>query len=228
MIILHNSDAKLAKDIAKYLDTDYSYYNDFSCFDVEDDTNLDIIRKKYKTDINNYPEHFDFQNTGLVISDMDSTVIGIECIDEMAKVSGVYEKVAAITESAMLGNLDFTSSLMSRLKAIKNLKVSDLEYIYTDVLIFNKGAKELMFFLRDKNIKTALVSGGFSFFASKVANKLKIDDYLSNKLEIIDDRVTTKILGDIVDGKKKTEFLHKLVNKYDLSTGRCNSYGRWR
>ena len=221
MIILHHSSYDLAKEIATLFDMRFNYYKKFSSLlnnspAPHPDFDLEKIRKKYQLDINYYPKTFDFRKTSLFISDMDSTLISIECIDEMAKQAGVYEQVKKITMRAMQGNLDFYSALKMRLALLAGLSCKDLLYVYEKKLKFHCGVERLVKFLRVQNIRTALISGGFDFFAMRVLNTLKMDDYLANKLEIKDNKLTGKTLGLVVGGREKADFLGALCTKYRL------------
>ncbi len=220
MIILHNNSAKLTQEIAHSLDTNYKIYNQFSCLDIDNllslpQQQLTTIRAKYQVDINIYPKHFNFSQVSILVSDMDSTIINIECIDELAKLAGVGNEVAGITASVMRGELDFKASLMKRLSLLSGLDARELVNVYNNSLKFNPGARELMQFLSDNNIHSALVSGGFNFFASRVAKELNMDNFLSNELEIINNKLTGKVLGSIIDGTKKALFVDELVKKYN-------------
>ncbi len=220
MLILHNCNVKLTQEIASSLNTNYQIYSKFSCLDIDNLLSLQkqqlvSIRIKYQVDINIYPKHFNFNKASVLVSDMDSTIINIECIDELAKIAGVGDEVAKITASAMHGELDFKASLIKRLSLLSGLNYLELISVYNNSLKFNSGAKELMQFLVSNNIRSALVSGGFNFFASRVAKKLGMDDFLANELEVTNNKLTGKVLGSIIDGNKKALFVDYLVKKYN-------------
>lgn len=221
MLILHSANIKLAQEIAHNLNTNYKYYTNFSILDIDNNllktNNLEQIRTKYKVDINNYPDFFDFSQAKLFVSDMDSTIINIECVDEMAKIAGVGDEVGAITDAAMTTNIDFNTSLTKRLALLAGMSVDGLAQVYNDSLKINDGAVELIKFLNKNNIHSALVSGGFNFFAKKVAKLLVMDNYLANELEVIDNKLTGKVLGVIVNGEQKSLFIDRLVKKYQTN-----------
>jgi phosphoserine phosphatase len=155
---------------------------------------------------------------GLCVMDMDSTLISIECIDEIADMVGIKPQVAAITERAMLGELDFAQSLRERVALLKGLSEQDLMRVLNERLKLNPGAKEWIATCKQHNIKTLLVSGGFTFFAERVKEMLGLDYAVSNTLEIIDGTLTGKVLGDIVDAQRKADELTQLRDQLGLTT----------
>ena len=166
-----------------------------------------------------------FKNFGLCVMDMDSTLISIECIDEIADMVGIKPQIAAITERAMLGELDFAQSLRERVALLKGLKESDLMRVLNERLTLNPGAVELIEACKKNHIKTLLVSGGFTFFAEKVKAMLGLDYAVSNTLEIIDGKVTGNILGDIVDAQTKADELTKLRDQLGLTPAQTIAIG---
>ena len=218
MVIVHHHDINLGKQIAHDLGGQSEYYQSFSVVNSGDLVlNLDKLRQQYQVDINIFPKQFKFAQTALLISDMDSTIINIECIDEMAKIYGVGKQVASITQKAMQGELDFSASLIQRLALLKGLPVGQLDNIYQNTLKLNPGAKQLITFLAKQTITTALVSGGFNFFAQRVVSQLGMDYYLANQLAIKDEQLTGKVQGDIIDGQKKAAFLTKLTKQLNCT-----------
>lgn len=155
---------------------------------------------------------------GLCVMDMDSTLISIECIDEIADMVGIKPQVATITERAMLGELDFAQSLRERVALLKGLSEQDLMRVLNERLKLNPGAKEWIATCKQHNIKTLLVSGGFTFFADRVKEMLGLDYAVSNTLEIIDGTLTGKVLGDIVDAQRKADELTQLRDQLGLTT----------
>ena len=166
-----------------------------------------------------------FSHFGLCVMDMDSTLINIECIDEIADVAGLKPQVAKITESAMRGEIDFSESLNKRVGLLAGLKESALHRVVDTRLKLNPGAKELISALKKYGIKTIVVSGGFTFFADKVQAMLGLDYAVSNTLEIIDGELTGRILGAIVDGKAKADNLIKLRDKLGLTASQTIAIG---
>lgn len=162
---------------------------------------------------------------GLCVMDMDSTLISIECIDEIADMIGIKPQVAAITERAMLGELDFAQSLRERVALLKGLQESDLMRVLNERLQLNPGAKEWIDTCKKNNITTLLVSGGFTFFAERVKAMLNLDYAASNSLEFIDGKLTGHILGSIVDAQTKADKLVELREKLGLTTAQTIAIG---
>ena len=147
------------------------------------------------------------KNIKLVVMDMDSTLINIECIDEIADMMNIKPQVAEITESAMRGEIEFKESLIRRVALLNGLDASALQEVIDQRLKLNPGAQIWIDACKANGIKTLLVSGGFEFFANHVKTKLGLDYAESNTLEIQNGKLTGKILGEIVDGQAKANFL---------------------
>jgi phosphoserine phosphatase len=145
----------------------------------------------------------------LVVMDMDSTLIRIEVIDELARLAGVGAEVAAITERAMNGELDFNQSLTQRVALLKGLDETALEGVYRTIP-FTSGAKTLVRILQRLGFKTAVISGGFKFFTDRLKAELGLDYAFANALEIRDGKVTGELVGPIVDGARKAELLEEI------------------
>ena len=156
------------------------------------------------------------RNRRLVCFDMDSTLIEAEVIDELAKAAGVGEQVAAITEQAMRGELDFTQSFKRRVGFLKGLDESVLEQI-AHRLPITEGAEHLIRALKALGYKTAILSGGFNYFGRYLQQKLGIDYVFANELAIADGKVTGEVAGQVVDGKRKAELLRELAQKEGLN-----------
>ncbi len=156
------------------------------------------------------------RNRRLVCFDMDSTLIDAEVIDELAKEAGVGEQVAAITESAMQGHIDFNESFRRRMALLKGLDESVLQKV-AQRLVLTEGAEKLIFYLKELGYKTAILSGGFDYFGHYLQNKLGIDYVYANQLDIVAGKITGEVTGDIVNGDKKAELLQQLAEKENLS-----------
>jgi phosphoserine phosphatase len=150
------------------------------------------------------------RNRRLVVFDMDSTLIEAEVIDELAKLAGVGEQVSAITERAMRGEIDFSESFRTRVALLKGLDESALQSVAQQLKI-TEGAEHLISTLRTLGYKTAILSGGFTYFAQYLQRRLGIDYVFANELDIADGQVTGKITGTIVDGARKAELLRQLA-----------------
>ena len=148
----------------------------------------------------------------LIAFDMDSTLINIECVDEIADAAGRKAEVAAITEAAMRGEItDFKQSLRQRVALLAGVSEEHLRHVYRSRLRLNPGAAELVLACKAAGLKVLLVSGGFTFFADRLRDRLALDFARSNRLEIEDGKLTGRILdqswGDIVDGAMKRQTL---------------------
>ena len=139
----------------------------------------------------------------LLAIDMDSTLITIECIDEVGDLAGVRAEVAAITAAAMAGEIDYAESLRRRVGLLRDLGEEALARVYDERLRLSPGAETLLAAVRRHSIKTLLVSGGFSFFTDRLKARLGLDYSISNVLEIERGRLSGRVLGDIVDAKAK-------------------------
>ena len=144
----------------------------------------------------------------LIAFDMDSTLINIECVDEIADAAGRKAEVAAITEAAMRGEItDYKDSLRRRVALLKGVSVESMEGVYHERLKLNPGAAELVHACKEAGMKVLLVSGGFTFFTDRVQRELGIDYTRSNVLEVEDGLLTGRLVdqpwGDICDGEEK-------------------------
>lgn len=155
----------------------------------------------------------------LICFDMDSTLIQTECIDELAMRAGVGDKVKAITESAMRGEIDFKESFRQRVELLKGLDASVMREI-AETMPITEGAERLMSVLKRYGYKIAILSGGFTYFGQYLQRKFNIDYMYANELEIGEDgKLTGRYIGDIVDGQRKAELLKLIaqVEKVDLA-----------
>lgn len=156
------------------------------------------------------------RNRRLVCFDMDSTLIEQEVIDELAVEAGVGEMVAKITEQAMQGELDFKQSFAARVALLKGLDANVLQKI-SDRLTVTEGAERLISTLKALGYRTAILSGGFTYFAEKLQQKLGIDEVHANILDIQDGVVTGKVVGEVVDGQRKAALLRQLAEQQGIS-----------
>jgi len=155
------------------------------------------------------------RNRRLVVFDMDSTLIEAEVIDELAKEAGVGEQVAEITEAAMRGELDFSQSFRRRVALLKGLDESVLETV-AQRLRMTEGAERLIRTLKNLGYKTAILSGGFTYFAQMLKERLGSDYVFANELEIKDGKVTGEVTGRIVDGARKAELLKEIASRENI------------
>ncbi|MGN2433260.1 phosphoserine phosphatase SerB [Pseudomonas syringae] len=156
------------------------------------------------------------RNRRLAVFDMDSTLIEAEVIDELAKAAGVGEQVSEITERAMRGELDFSESFKERLALLKGLDVSVLDEIGASLRL-TEGAETLFAELKRLGYKTAILSGGFTYFAKQLQAKLGIDYVFANELEVVDGKVTGVAVEPIVNAQRKADLLRELAHKEGLS-----------
>ena len=170
----------------------------------------------------------------LIAFDMDSTLINIECIDEIADAVGRKAEVAAITEAAMRGEItDFNDSLRRRVALLKGATVADMERVYTERMRINRGAVELITTCKATGMKVLLVSGGFTYFSSRVKERLGIDFARSNILEIengpscgtLTGRLVTQCWGDICDGAEKRRTLLEVASLLGIAPEQCIAMG---
>jgi phosphoserine phosphatase len=183
------------------------------------------LRAQVSFDINMLPQAFHPGAVRLLVSDMDSTLISIECVDEIADFIGVKPQVAAITAAAMRGEIDFATSLTRRIALLQGLKQEALEHVYHERLRLNPGAEKLLAGLRSREIHFALVSGGFTFFTDRLKERLQIDFTLANELEIVDGRLTGQVIGDIVGAQAKAEYLRRLCTDLGISSTQTIAVG---
>ena len=155
----------------------------------------------------------------VVAMDMDSTLITIECIDEIADIAGIKPEVAAITASAMRGEIDFGQSLARRVALLAGLPVAALERIYVERLELSPGAERMLAGFKEVGAKTMLVSGGFTFFTERLKARLDFDESASNTLEIKGGRLTGHVLPPIVDAQTKAARLSAMRDRYAPDRG---------
>ena len=166
----------------------------------------------------------------IIAFDMDSTLINIECVDEIADAAGRKAEVAAITEAAMQGIItDYKESLRQRVALLKGVTVAHMEQVFSERLRFNPGAKELVSAAKAAGLTTLLVSGGFTFFADRVKAGLGIDFARSNMLEVQDGLLTGRMLdqawGDICDGAEKRRTLLEVASLMGIDPSQAIAVG---
>ncbi|CAM2803968.1 phosphoserine phosphatase [Flavobacterium succinicans] len=186
-----------------------------SFMDVSRDLNVDISFQE---------DNMYRRNRRLVCFDMDSTLIQTEVIDELAELAGVGEEVRAITESAMNGEIDFSESFKKRMALLEGLSEEVLQNVAINLPI-TKGAHRLMKALKYYGYKTAILSGGFTYFGEYLQKELGIDYVYANQLEIKDGKLTGNYLGEIVDGQKKAEYLKAIAEKEGIHINQTIAVG---
>jgi phosphoserine phosphatase len=154
---------------------------------------------------------------GLFVTDMDSTLITIECIDEIADMQGLKPQVAEITEAAMRGELEFRESLTRRVALLKGLPEAALAQVFAERLQLNPGAETLLAGLKQAGIRTVLVSGGFTFFTDRLQQQLGFDYAYANQLEVENGVLTGRVTGPVIDAEAKRETLIRIRSELGLA-----------
>ncbi|CAL62065.1 Phosphoserine phosphatase (PSP) (O-phosphoserine phosphohydrolase) (PSPase) [Herminiimonas arsenicoxydans] len=153
----------------------------------------------------------------LLVMDMDSTLITIECIDEIADMQGLKPQVAEITEAAMRGEIEFKESLTRRVALLKGLDAGALQRVYDERLALSPGAEKMLAAIQAAGMKTLLVSGGFTFFTDRMKQRLQLDYTHSNELEIVDGKLSGRVMGGIVDGAEKKATVERVCKELDIA-----------
>ena len=164
-IIVHSQDLSLAQSLTTSLKGDLEQRKRHFRIHTSYNFNLDHLRELNKVDLNLVSETFNFSEVRLMVSDMDSTLVTIETIDEIAKAAGMSNEVAEITEQAMQGNLDFTESFKKRVSILSGVNISLFETVYDNHLQLSPGVPGLIKSFKSLGIKSAIVSGGLVYFA---------------------------------------------------------------
>lgn len=158
-----------------------------------------------------------FADLGLIVSDMDSTLITIECVDEIAAGVGLKDEVAKITEQSMRGELDFEQSLRKRVALLAGLDERVLEEVYENVLQLSPGAEFLLEACKRNDVKFMLVSGGFTFFTERLQQRLGLDFHFANVLEVENGKLTGRLKGRIIDAQAKADLLREYRERLGLA-----------
>lgn len=180
--------------------------------------------------VRNLPERIALSDFKLIAFDMDSTLINIECIDEIADVAGRKAEVAAITEAAMRGEItDFRDSLTRRLALLRGVPAEALQKVYEERLELNPGAQTLVAACQQAGLKVLLVSGGFTYFADRIKERLGLDFARSNRLELADGTLTGQVepqsWGDICDGAEKRRTVMDLASLMGIGADQVIAVG---
>jgi phosphoserine phosphatase len=210
---------EISKILGQVIASQYQPINDNAAiYEIEEDLPKDLKNQLHLKHIDfAILDHYKALNEfSLCVMDMDSTLISIECIDEIADMCGKKEDVALITKSAMNGDIDFSQSLIKRVSLLEGLGEEMLFRVIQERLKFNEGTQAWIEACRKNNITTVLVSGGFDYFADHVKNKLGIDVAISNQLEIKDKKLTGKVLGRIVNDEVKAQTVREFKAKLHI------------
>ena len=171
------------------------------------------------------PEGRQLSDFGLFVTDMDSTLINIECIDEIADMQGLKGEVAAITEAAMQGEIDFRESLTRRVALLAGLPESALAEVFDHRLQLNPGAERLLQGLQRAGIRTMLVSGGFTYFTERLKSRLGFDHAWANELEVYDGKLTGKLKGRMIDAQAKADLLQQHAQELGIPMSQTLAMG---
>lgn len=182
------------------------------------------LAQEFEIDVAFQRESIYRRNRRLFAFDMDSTLIGGEVIDELARLQGVGDQVAAITAAAMRGELDFKQSFARRVSLLRGLPASQAQTLLHAIPLA-EGAEQLIATLKMLGYKTAILSGGFTFFGEHLQKRLGIDYVFANELEILDGTVTGRVAGEIIDGKRKAELLAEIAHRENISLDQVVAVG---
>jgi len=222
-----NLTAEIANNLATKLQGTAKQTSNFAVIEVAElaDDDLQALRNDFEFDINVVPTDFEVSQAKLLVTDMDSTLINIECVDEIADFINVKPQVAEITEAAMRGEIDFETSLRQRVSLLKGLEVSALERVYLERLQLNPGAEVMLKGLQQQGIKTALVSGGFTFFTERLKQRLGLDFTMANVLGEHKGRLTGEVVGYICGAQAKADFLLAHCEKLNITPAQVVAMG---
>lgn len=171
------------------------------------------------------PQERKLSDMRLLAIDMDSTLISIECIDELADMAGVKAEVSAITAAAMRGEIDYAESLRLRVGLLRGLNEETLARVYDERLRLSPGARTMLAAMQRVGVKTLLVSGGFSFFTERLKTRLGLDYSIANVLDIENRRLTGRVIGDTVDAEAKAAKVRALRDRLGIEKDRIIAVG---
>ncbi len=205
----------------------YFLHQAFRILNANPATNEDVRRycEDHKLDFGFVADQAKLSDLGLIAMDMDSTLITIECIDEIADFTGRKAEVAAVTEAAMRGEIDWPTSLRQRVAMLKGLSENVLDQVYQQRLHLSAGAEQLIAAAKRDNIKLLLVSGGFTFFTDKLKARLGLDYAFSNTLEIENGVLTGRVLGDLCDARAKAAHVRNTASVLGLEPSQIIAIG---
>ena len=185
---------------------------------------LSGVSTSFNIDVGVQGERPRLDTPGLLVMDMDSTVIAIECIDEIAKLAGVGEQVAEVTAKAMRGEIAFNDSLVHRVACLENVPVAHLAQI-RDSIPLMPGIQVLLSTLKQHKWKLAIASGGFTYFADYLKERLGLDYAISNTLEISEGKLTGKVVGEIVNADVKARTVETLAREWSIPCSQTVAMG---
>ena len=224
-LIFHSLKASAVKKLALKLSGEIELRKNHYRIHTKKNFDIENYRLLNNVDLNIFDNNFDYQSIRLMVSDMDSTLITVETIDEVAKEVGLNDEISLITEEAMQGHLNFTESFKKRLSILKGINISSFESVYNKKIKLSPGAQELINYFKSNQIKTAVVSGGLIFFAEKLQSQLGIDKCRANDVEIINQSMTGNIRGNVIDANEKAQYVGELCDHYNIENGQVIAIG---
>ena len=202
----------LSSDFLSF-DSTSRFYNEYSGM-------LKKLNIQFFNDINKT-----LSNYKMLVCDMDSTLIQNECIDEIADLINLKKEIAEITEQTMMGHLSFDESIKKRVSLLKGINVSAFEKIINEKIKLQPYVMEWIDYVKKFNLKTIIVSGGFTYFVEFVRNTLKMDHAYANELQIVDGVLTGKLNGDIINAEKKANIIKALSHQFGFKSDEVISIG---
>ncbi len=202
----------LSSDFLSF-DSTSRFYNEYSGL-------LKKLNIQFFNDINKT-----LSNYKMLVCDMDSTLIQNECIDEIADLINLKKEIAEITEQTMMGHLSFDESIKKRVSLLKGINVSAFEKIINEKIKLQPYVMEWIDYVKKFNLKTIIVSGGFTYFVEFVRNALKMDHAYANELQIVDGVLTGKLNGDIINAEKKANIIKALSHQFGFKSDEVISIG---
>lgn len=202
----------LSSDFLSF-DSTSRFYNEYSGM-------LKKLNIQFFNDINKT-----LSNYKMLVCDMDSTLIQNECIDEIADLINLKKEIAEITEQTMMGHLTFDESIKKRVSLLKGINVSAFEKIINEKIKLQPYVMEWIDYVKKFNLKTIIVSGGFTYFVEFVRNALKMDHAYANELQIVDGVLTGKLNGDIINAEKKANIIKALSHQFGFKSDEVISIG---
>jgi len=208
------------EDDVKKLDSQFSTFESNSNFFIENKKKLISSETQFFLKIKKTIKDFK-----LLVCDMDSTLIENECIDEIAELLNLKKEISEITELTMQGQLCFDESIKKRVELLKGINVSSFETIINEKIKFQPHVNEWINYAKSHHLITVVVSGGFTYFVDYVKKTLSLDYAFSNTFEVLNNQLTGKLVGDIVNAEKKAELTLKIANQYGIKKDQIIAIG---
>ncbi len=214
---IENSDLRALAKLAGASQIERITGEAFRMLDAQPHPEIESFCKQTTLDFAFVPPGKKLADFGLVVMDMDSTLLAIESIDEIADFHGIKAEVAAITQSTMRGEINFAESITRRAALLEGLPESVLQRVYDERLQLSPGAEKMLQCVQSIGIRTMVVSGGFTFFTERIMKRLGLDYAFANTLDIQNGKLTGKVLGNIIGATAKGEILEQKRDELGLS-----------